>query len=121
MALNNEILSTIRNGRAVGNGTDTMVYNDQNSVSPFVYNKKKKPTDDTTGGATAGKDVFLPRFKKLVFMDLKSRLNVSGREIDALIDLGLTEEEADAELAQIASEGQVNGFAVDRMNMETAE
>ncbi len=34
---------------------------------------------------------------------------------------GLTEEEADAELAQIASEGQVNGFAVDRMNMETAE
>ena len=88
MALNNKNFSTIRNGRAVGNRTDTMVYNDYNSVSSFVYNKKKKPTDDTTGGATAGKDVFLPRFKKLVFIDLKSRLNVSGREIDALMDLG---------------------------------
>ena len=34
---------------------------------------------------------------------------------------GLTEEEADAELAQIASEGQVTGMTIDRLNMETAE
>ena len=34
---------------------------------------------------------------------------------------GLTEEEAEAELKQIAAESQVNGFTIDRMNMETAE
>jgi A118 family predicted phage portal protein len=34
---------------------------------------------------------------------------------------GLTEEEAEAELKQIASESQVNGFTIDRMNMDTAE
>ncbi len=34
---------------------------------------------------------------------------------------GLTEEQADAELKQIAAEGQVSGFTIDRMNMETAE
>lgn len=34
---------------------------------------------------------------------------------------GLTEEEAEAELAQIASESDVSGFTVDRMNMDTAE
>lgn len=34
---------------------------------------------------------------------------------------GLTEEEADAELKQIASEGQVSAISVDMMNMETAE
>ena len=34
---------------------------------------------------------------------------------------GLTEEEADAELAQIAAESQVSGFTIDEMNMETAE
>jgi A118 family predicted phage portal protein len=34
---------------------------------------------------------------------------------------GLTEEEADAEMEQIASEKQVTGFTVDEMNMETAE
>lgn len=34
---------------------------------------------------------------------------------------GLTEEEADAELQQIAAESQVTGFTIDRMNMETAE
>jgi A118 family predicted phage portal protein len=34
---------------------------------------------------------------------------------------GLTEEEAEAELAQIAAESQVTGFTIDEMNMETAE
>lgn len=34
---------------------------------------------------------------------------------------GLTEEEAEAELKQIASESEVNGFTIDRMNMNTAE
>jgi hypothetical protein len=34
---------------------------------------------------------------------------------------GLTEEQADAELQQIASESQVNAFNVDLMNINTAE
>lgn len=34
---------------------------------------------------------------------------------------GLTEEEAEAELQQIAAESQVNGFTIDRMNLDTAE
>ena len=41
--------------------------------------------------------------------------------MDPKFGQGLTEEEADAELAQIANEGQINGFSIDRMNMETAE
>lgn len=34
---------------------------------------------------------------------------------------GLTEEEAEAELKQIAAESQVTGFTIDKMNMDTAE